>query len=90
MSVINNAVTVSEAGTYLVTYFYQNATEITDSSVTLYLNGTPIANEVLLDDDSASKTILLNLDADDAIAIYNTADSATDFASALITAVKIA
>ena len=90
MSVVDNAVTVADAGTYLVSYFYQNEPEKQNASVSLYLNGAPVANEVLLDESSASRTILLDLAAGDAIAIYNTSATATDFASASITAVKIA
>ena len=90
MSVVDNAVTVADAGTYLVSYFYQNEPEKQNASVSLYLNGAPVANEVLSDESSASRTILLDLAAGDAIAIYNTSATATDFASASITAVKIA
>lgn len=90
MSLVDNAVNVTEAGTYLVSYFYQNEPEKQNASVSLYLNGAPVANEVLSDESSASRTILLNLAAGDAIAIYNTSTTATDFASASITAVKIA
>jgi hypothetical protein len=90
MTVANNEITVSEAGTYLVSYFYENTALDTDTEISLYLNDTAITGEVLTDQDSANKTILLNLDAGDSIALYNT--SATDAAidSASITVVKIA
>ena len=90
MSVANNAVSVSEAGTYLVSYFYQNQTEDVDASISLYLNGVAIPNEVLTDESSTSKTILLSLSANDAIALYNTSETDATIDSASITVVKIA
>ena len=64
-----------------------------DYEVSLYLNGTPIANEVLSfvgTSGLGSKTILLTLSAGDSVALYNTSDDTATLTSASLTLLKLA
>ena len=97
-TVADNQITTSESGTYLVSYFVNGAINggATDSLITdLYLNGEQVSGESIIlntatTSSSGSKTILLNLNANDALSLYNgSADTAT-YSGATLTVVKIA
>ena len=93
MSIFNNAVDITEDGVYLVSYFANGDVATGDYEVSLYLNGAPIANEVLSfvgTTGLGSKTILLTLSAGDSVALYNTSDSTATLASASLTLLKLA
>ncbi|MBQ3493505.1 MAG: hypothetical protein IJA88_05290 [Clostridia bacterium] len=93
MTVADNEVIVTDAGTYLVSYFADGSTAGGSFDTSLYLNDVAIANETLSftsGEGSSSKTILLNLSANDGISIYNTSATEATLSSASITIVKIA
>ncbi|MBR5900018.1 MAG: hypothetical protein IKZ38_01345 [Clostridia bacterium] len=96
MSVAGNEVVLSEEGSYLVSFFVNGSATTGDVEVTLYLNGAPLPNEVITTNNStdtanssASKTILINADADSTLSIYNTSDSDLTLGSATITVLKV-
>ena len=92
MSVTDNAVNITEAGSYLVSY-YVDGSVATDEFVTaLYLNGTQVPNESIVQSNSAgaaSKTIVLNLSAGDTLSLYNTSATEATLSSAAITVLKL-
>ena len=93
MSVSNNEVVINESGVYLISYFANGTVETGNFSVGLYENGTLISDQVITLTDSSgavSKTALIDLDAGDTIALYNTADSTLTLLGASITALKLA
>ncbi len=92
LSVVNNEVSVGDAGSYLVSYFTNGSVATGDFSTTLYLNDTAIANEEILLTDSSgagSKTILLNLSAGDTLSLYNTSDTDAALSGASLTVLKL-
>lgn len=96
MTVTANAVNVSEAGTYLVSYFADATSESQDLSTTLYINGVATTDEVLSFSDGnvsnklGSKTILLTLPANSTLALYNTSSGTASYIDASLTVLKIA
>ena len=93
MSVSDNAINISDAGIYLVSYFANGSAETGDLAVSLYQNGTFITGETItLTDGSGavSKTILISLDAGDTLSIYNSSDATLTLLGASITALKLA
>lgn len=93
MSVSGNAVNITEAGSYLVTYFSSGSVPTGEMSTSLYLNDAIITNESIIQADSAGaggKTILLNLSAGDTLSIYNTSTETASLTGASITVLKIA
>lgn len=93
MTVVNNAVSITEAGTYLVSYFVDGSVPADDFITSLYLNNALISEENLVQSNSAgvaSKTILLNLAEGDTLSLYNTSATEATLSGASITAVKIA
>lgn len=93
LSVVDNAVNIADAGTYLVSYFADGSVPEGDFSTTLYRNGTAIANESIIFTDSSgagSKTILVNLASGDTLSIYNTSASTATFNDASLTVLKLA
>lgn len=92
LSVVNNEVSVADAGSYLVSYFTNGSVATGDFSTTLYLNDTAIVNEEIILTDSSgagSKTILLNLSAGDTLALYNTSDTDATLSGASLTVLKL-
>ena len=84
MSVSADAVNLAETGTYLISFFANGSIPTGDFTVQLYLNGAPIANEIITlnnpagEQNAGSKTILVSATAGDTLSIYNTsADTAT-------------
>ena len=93
MSVVDNAVDITEDGVYLVSYFADGDVATGDYEVSLYLNDTPFSNEVLSfvgTTGLGSKTILLSLSAGDSVALYNTSDDTATLTSASLTLLKLA
>lgn len=93
MSVTDNDVTFSEAGTYLISYFSNGSVATGDFSTSLYLNDAIITGESIIFDDSVgagSKTILLSVSAGDTLSLYNTSATEATLSSASITALKLA
>ena len=93
MSVTDNDVTFSEAGTYLISYFSNGSVATGDFSTSLYLNDSPISGESIVQSNSAgagSKTILLSVSAGDTLSLYNTSATEATLSSASITALKLA
>ncbi len=94
MSVSNNSVILSEAGTYLVSYFVNGSATASDAlNVTLYLNGAPISGETLIasgGESAMSKTILITVDEGSSLALFNTSASNATFSGSAITVLKSA
>ena len=93
MTVLNNEIVINDSGVYLVSFFANGTVETGNFSVGLYENGTLISDQVITLTDSSgavSKTVLIDLDAGDTIALYNTADSTLTLLGASITALKLA
>ena len=92
MSVSGNAVNVSEAGYYLVSYSVSSSTDGNQFVATLYLNGAPVADENIIPADDAStssKTILLSIPAGSTLALYNTSANEATLSSASLTLLKL-
>ena len=93
MSVSDNAINITDAGIYLVSYFANGSVDAGDFAVSLYQNGVELADErisVTTPSGALSKTILLALDAGDTLSIYNTSGSVEALLGASITALKLA
>ena len=95
MSVSNNAINITEDGVYLVSYFANgSAGETSSFSITLYQNGSAITGETitLTDEEggAVSKTILVNANAGDTLAIYNSSNTTATLLGASITSLKLA
>lgn len=93
MSVSNGVVNVSEAGTYLVSYFSGGSVPTGELITALYLNGAPITNENIVQSNSAgaaSKTILLSVPANSTLSLYNTSATQATLSDASITVLKVA
>ena len=92
MTVVDNEVNITEAGTYLISYFTDGSVATGDYITSLYLNDSAVANESLNvgTDGIASKTILLSLNAGDTLALYNTSTSDAAVDNASITVLKLA
>ena len=92
MSVSDNAVNVSEAGYYLVSYSVSSSTGGNQFVATLYLNGAPVADENIIPADDAStssKTILLSIPAGSTLALYNTSANEATLSGASLTLLKL-
>lgn len=98
LSVSANAVTVADAGVYLVTYGATgtlNSTTAGDFSVQLYANGTAIDGEVITDYGATttaanvSKTILYTASAGDTLSIYNVSADEITAIGANLTVMKL-
>jgi hypothetical protein len=90
MSVVANAVTLSEAGYYLVSYYLTGTSSSVDYS--LALNGTVIST--ILDSEAAvttvSKTLLINTTAGSTLTLINTGDTTLAITDTGITVLKVA
>ncbi len=89
----NNALSATEAGTYLVSYSASGSTPTGDFSTSLYQNGAALPNEQIVQTNSAgagSKTALVTLAAGDTLALYNTSAETATLSSAGLTALKLA
>lgn len=93
MSVSDNSVVISEEGVYLVSFYVGGSVPTNEFNTTLYLNGSAIPDETLIQSNSAgaaSKTILLNLDAGDTLSLYNTSATQATISNASLTVLKLA
>lgn len=93
MSVSNNALNVSEQGVYLVSFFVGGSVPTNEFITSLYLNGSPITDENLVQSNSAgvaSKTILLSIPANSTLSLYNASATQATLTGASITALKVA
>ena len=93
MIVVDNTITATENGTYLISYFVDGSSGAGSFDVSLYLNGATLPNEnitIASGEGAAGKTILLDLSAGDTISLYNLSAGDATISSASITAVKIA
>ena len=95
MSVGANVVNLPEAGTYLVSYFFNGSPETgAVVSVGLYQNGAQIAGEVISESADAtesvsgSKTILVTTTGAATLSLQNLSGVSVDFNSASITVLK--
>lgn len=97
MTAGGNGITIGTTGTYLVSYTIQG-TNGTGTTVqgTLYLNGTPVANETATgytatgSIGNASRVSLLNLTSNDVLTLYNTSTDGVTINDASITALRLA
>lgn len=95
MTASNNAVNITQSGTYLVSYFINGSVPADDLSVTLYQNGAPVVGEEITLANTAtaassgSKTVLLNVIAPSTLSLYNTSAQALTSDSATLTVLKL-
>ena len=92
MSVVDNQVVISEAGTYMVSYFANGSVATNAFIISLYLNGSAVAGESLILADSegaGSKTILLTLPANSTLSLVNSSATEATLSNASITAQKL-
>ncbi len=94
-TVAGDAVTLPEAGVYLVTYSFNGDRDTAGNvSVSLYQDGTAVAGETLTvnaganEPVSASKTVLLATDGGSTLSLQNVSDTAVDFSSVSLTVLK--
>jgi len=93
MTVSNNAISVTEEGTYLVSFYVGGSVPTNEFNTTLYLNGAAIAGETIVQSNSAGaagKTILINLSSGDALSLVNTSATEATLSNASITVLKLA
>ena len=93
MTVDGNEITLTEAGSYLVSYYTEGSVATGDYETSLYLNGVAIPDESITfvgSSGAGSKTILLNTAAGDTLSIYNTSDTDATVNNASITVLKVA
>ena len=96
MSVANNAVTVTNEGYYLITYFVNGSVPSGDMTTALYLNGSPVSGETITlgntagNNQAASKTVLLNVPAGGTLSLYNTSAQTATLTGAGLTVLKTA
>lgn len=93
MTVSDNAVNITEDGVYLVSYYVGGSVPTNEFITSLYLNGSPIAGESIVQSNSAgaaSKTILLSLSDGDTLSLYNTSATEATLSNASLTVVKLA
>lgn len=93
MTVADNAITLTEAGSYLVSYYSAGTAGTTDLTTALYLNGSAVADESIVEpggSGASSKTILINASAGDALSIYNLSAQEAILSGASITVLKVA
>ncbi len=92
ISVLDNAVTLSEDGVYLVSYSSSGDVPTGDFVTSLYLNGSALTGETIVQSNGAgagSKTIVIDATAGDELSLYNTSASPSTLSSASITVVKL-
>jgi hypothetical protein len=93
MTVTDNAVDITESGVYLVSYYASGSVDTGEFIVSLYLNDLQVLNESIIQPNSSgagSRTVLIDLDAGDSLALYNTSASAASLTDASITVLKLA
>lgn len=93
MTVSDNAVNITEGGTYLVSFFANGSVPTGDFSTSLYQNGSAIAGETIIISDSVgagSKTILVNASAGDTLSLFNTSGETATLLGASLTVLKVA
>lgn len=93
MTVLDNEIILSEAGSYLVSYYSAGTAGATNFTTTLYLNGSAVADESIVEPSgsgASSKTILINASAGDALSIYNLSAQEATLSGASITVLKVA
>lgn len=93
MTVTGNEITLTEAGSYLISYYTEGSVATGDYETSLYLNGVAIPDESITfvgSSGAGSKTILLNTAAGDTLSIYNTSDTDATVNNASITVLKVA
>ncbi len=93
MNVTDNAVNITEDGTYLVSFYVGGSVPTNEFVTSLYLNDSAIAGESLIQSNSAgssSKTILLQLSNGDSLALYNTSATEATLSAASLTVLKLA
>ncbi len=94
MTVSNNAVNLTETGTYLISYYVGSVGTGASNLSEIYQNGTAVPNsEIIIGDgeglSSASKTIIVNASAGDTIEIYNSSAAPLTVINATITVLKL-
>ena len=96
MSVSDNAVNITEAGTYLVSLYASTTGNNSVNTVSVYQDGTELANsEIIVSNEndtssSSSRTLLVNASGATTLSLYNTSSSAIALEDASILVLKIA
>ncbi|MBE5753917.1 MAG: hypothetical protein E7340_01090 [Clostridiales bacterium] len=92
VTVANDEIVLNDAGTYLVSYYSSGSVPTGEMSTTLYLNGSALTGETIVQSNSAGaagKTIVLTAAAGDTLSIYNTSPEEMTLSGASITVVKL-
>ena len=90
MSVSANAVTVTESGYYLVSYYLSGSS--TNTNYSLNLNDTVVSTLLNVDEDinTLSKTLILNIPAGSSLTLSNSGTSTINVVNTGLTVLKIA
>ncbi len=94
LSVNANAVSIPEAGSYLVTYYAGGAGTTGSNTVALYQDGAAIPNEsIIISNDavsgSASRTAVINTTAPATLSLYNTSGEELTLTGASLSVLKL-
>ncbi len=95
MTVANNAVNITEAGSYLITYYAGGNGTTGENTVALYQDGAVIPNESIIisngaDTDSSSRTSLINVTTvPTALSLYNTSGEELTLTGASLAVLKL-
>ncbi len=95
MTVANNAVNITEAGSYLATYYAGGNGTTGENTVALYQDGAAIPNESIIisngaEPDSSSRTSLINVTTvPTALSLYNTSGEELTLTGASLAVLKL-
>ena len=94
MTASNNAVNISESGTYLVSYSVNGSVPTGALNLSLYQNGAPVAGEVITSTSagntvSNTKNILMNITAPSTLSLYNSSGEVLTSDSATLTVTRL-
>ncbi len=95
MTVANNAVNITEAGSYLITYYAGGNGTTGENTVALYQDGAVIPNESIIisngaEPDSSSRTSLINVTTvPTALSLYNTSGEELTLTGASLAVLKL-
>jgi len=95
MSVSGNAVNITTAGTYLVSYYAEGSGTTGEHTVSLYQNGVALANNDIIiangaETGSASRTVIVNATGASTLSLYNTSAEDLAITDASISVLKLA
>lgn len=95
MTVTNNAVDITSAGTYLVSMFANGSVPSDDFSITLFINGVATDEDIIITPNSqglsaGNKTLLIQLDSGDQLSLVNSSSQTASLDDASLTVLRLA